>query len=268
MIASFGISNIAWPPEALEHALDEARALGFSAIEIAPFNVFGRWHDIAEDTLRLREKIEGRGMACHALQGIVFNVPGVELFASEASRGRLERHLGEVADLAGILGARACVYGAPKQRDPGDLTPEQARMIAVAFFRRIGPAFVERGAAITFEPNARSYGCRFGSTTAEAVDFVEAVGTKGVGLQIDTGTVFLEQEDPGVLGAAAALAPHAHVSEPGLEPIGATGVDHGPLAAAMKKADYTGSLSIEMRAVGDWRGAMRRAADLVRAAYL
>lgn len=268
MVPAFGISNIAWPREALDEALDLARDLGMQAVEIAPANVFGRWDDLVGEARGLRERLETRGLTCDALQGILFGVPGVELFASAASRDRLVRHLEGVARLAGALGARACVYGAPRQRDPGDLAPEAARDVAVRVLRGVAPAFASEGTALAVEANARRYGCRFVTTTAEAVDLVRAVDAPGVGLQIDTGTVFLEQEDPDVLLAAAPLAVHAHVSEPDLRPTGTAGVDHAPVADALRRSGYDGSLSIEMRAVDDWQDAMRAAAALVRTHYL
>ena len=268
MITSFGISNIAWPREALDEALDLSRALGLSSVEIAPFNVFGRWDDLVDAGHRLRDALGQRDLTCDALQGILFSVPGVELFASDASRGRLADHLAAVARLAGTLGAKACVYGAPKQRDPGDLAPDEARAVAVQFFRAIGPAFAAEGTSLAFEANAREYGCRFVTTTAEAVALVSEIATPGIGLQIDTGTLFLEQEDPAVLHQAAPLAVHAHVSEPGLQPTSTSGVDHAPIAAALRASGYAGSLSIEMRAGDDWQAAMRRAVGAVRESYL
>jgi sugar phosphate isomerase/epimerase len=268
MIQSFGISNIAWPPEALDQGLDLASALGFSFVEIAPFNVFGRWDKIYDEACRLRDLIECKGLVCNALQGIVYNVSGVELFVSDASRERLTQHLEKVAKISAILGAKTCVYGAPKQRDPGHLTFEEARAIAIRFFRSVGTLFAEQGATLAFEANARSYGCRFVTTTEEAAKLVRAIGTTGIGLQIDTGTIFVEHENPDVFLLAAPLASHAHVSEANLEPTGTTGVDHGSVGAALKNSGYAGSLSIEMRAVKDWRAAMRRATEIVRMNYL
>ena len=268
MMTSLGISNIAWPPSALDDALDLMPTLGLTAVEIAPFNVFRRWDGIEDDARDLRHAIERRGLVCNALQGIVFNAPGVELFGSDESRARLARHLQKIARLAAILGAKACVYGAPKQRDPGTLAPDQAHDIAVGFLRGVGPAFADGGVTLAFEANASRYGCRFITTTSEAVALVKMVGAEGIGLQIDTGTLFLENEDPGVLAAAAPLAAHAHVSEPDLQPTGSCGVDHAPVAAALKRSGYAGSLSIEMRSADDWRGAMRHAADVARSFYL
>jgi D-psicose/D-tagatose/L-ribulose 3-epimerase len=263
--APFGISNIAWPSDALEEALAMLPKIGCASVEIAPFNVFKRWDDIAEAAKRLRDLIERHGLTCSALQGILYGMPDVELFVSETSRARLERHLEGVAVLAGLLGAKACVFGAPKQRDPGDLPATEAWDIAVAALRRVGPAFAAQGSALAFEANARHYGCRFVTTTAEAARLVAAVDTPGIGLQIDTGTLLLESEPPDVLTIAAPLAVHAHVSEPDLRAPG--GADHAPIAAALRASGYAGSLSIEMKQVEDWRSAIPAAVRFVRAAY-
>jgi sugar phosphate isomerase/epimerase len=265
--AKLGVSNIAWPSAALGEALELLPNLGVSAIEIAPFNVFGRWERVLDDARRLRESIAAHGMVCTALQGILYGVPDVELFASDASRGRLARHLEGVASLAGVLGAAACVFGAPRQRDPGDLSEPTARRIAADFFRMIGPVFAEHGSAIGFEANATRYACRFITTTRAAIDFVAEVAAPGFGLQIDTGTIFLEHEPAEVLTDAIPFAEHAHISEPDLQPIGVNGLKHLPLAAALKSGGYGGSLSIEMRAEPDWRAAVTRAVAFAQATY-
>jgi len=261
----FGVTNLAWPATELDDALDLLRDLGCDAVEIAPFAVFQRWTDLADDARRLRTRIERRGLICSALQGILFNVPDASLFSSTQSRARLADHLTGVAELAGILGARACVLGAPRQRDPGDLPADEAWDIAIETLRRVGPAYAANGTALAFEANARRYACRFITTTREAIRLVAQVNAPGIGLQIDTGTVFLEHEHPSVLLDAIPLASHAHVSEEDLRPTG--GSDHAPIALALREGGYRGSLSVEMKAESDWRAAIRKAVAVTRAVY-
>lgn len=267
MFSSFGISNIAWPSDRLDDALDRAVAKGLDAIEIAPYWAFGQWDVPDADVDALAARIKARGLRCSALQGILYKADDATLFTSEASRAALAGHLAMIARLAGRLGAKACVFGAPRQRDPGALGASEARAIARSFFRGIGPVFAAEGATLAIEANARHYACRFLTTTAEAVDFVEEVAAAGIGLQIDTGTLFLENEDPAVLTRAARVAAHAHVSEPDLSPLGTGGVDHRPIAAAFAASGYAGSLSIEMKTAEDWRSAFDAAIALVREIY-
>jgi sugar phosphate isomerase/epimerase len=262
------VSNIAFPASELDRAIALFKELGVDAIEVAPYHAFGRWDVSPAEIAAFRDNLARQNLRCPALQGVLYNAGAAHLFASEEAREAMYRHLVMVARLAGALGAAACVFGAPKLRDPAGLSSDEARRIAVDFFKRIGPVFASEGSKLTLEPNARRYGCQFIVTTAEAIDLLEEIDTAGVGLQIDTGTFFLEGEDPAILMRAARHAAHAHVSEPDLAPLGSTEVDHRPLADALRRSGYCRSLSIEMRATADWRDAIRRAVSLVRDTYL
>jgi sugar phosphate isomerase/epimerase len=264
--ASLGVSSIAWPSSDTPEALSILKQSGCDSVEIAPFNLFHRWDGILDEARTLRDVIAGHGLTCCAIQGILFGVDHVHLFSSEPDRSNLERHLAKVARLAGVLGAKACVLGAPRIRDPGDLTISEAWTIAVNSLRRVAPTFAENQSVLAFEANARHYGCRFINTTFEALMLVREVDTMGVGLQIDTGTLFLENEQPSVLETASTWAVHAHVSEKGLLPPGSS--CHQLMATSLKKGGYRGSLSIEMRQVDKWRDALRATTKFVIDTYL
>jgi sugar phosphate isomerase/epimerase len=201
------------------------------------------------------------------LQGIVFGADDVSLFGSAGQQARFEQHLDRVAALAGLLGARACVFGAPRQRDPGELGADEAWRRALGGLRRIAPAFAAVGSALAFEAVPAAYGNRFITTTADAVRLVGEAATPGIKLQIDTGTLFAAAEDPAVLVAAGPLAVHMHASEPELAPVGRSGRDHLPVAAALVDSGYEGSISIEMRPVADWATAITDAVAFVRDLY-
>jgi sugar phosphate isomerase/epimerase len=267
MMGPLAVSNLAWPPGALDEALALLARSGCGGVEIAPFAVFGRWDGIADHARRLRERLDAHGLECVALQGILYGADDVSLFGTHGQQSRLETHLDHVAGLAAILGARACVFGAPAQRDPGPIGAEEAWDRALGGLRRIAPAFEAAGAALAFEPNAAHYGCRFITTTAEAARFVEAADTPGLRLQIDTGTLFLEHEDPAVLLDIGTIAAHLHVSEPDLQVVGDHGLDHLPIASVIMQSDYAGPISVEMKATPDWQAAIRRSLAFVQDVY-
>jgi sugar phosphate isomerase/epimerase len=268
MYQGLSVSNIAWPSDAFDRAIELATGLQLDGIELAPHQLFRTW-DVADDDVRqVRRRLEGAGLSCPALQGILYDVPEATLFGGPDSRKVLARHLARIAHMAGLLGAKACVFGAPKQRDPGELSGAEAHAIALDFFRTIAPVFAENDTALAIEANSRAYECRFLTTTAEAVAFVAAADRPGLAVQIDMGTIFLEGEDPNVLSDAAPLAAHAHVSEPQLREIGSSETDHGPTAAALRASGYAGYLSIEMRASEHWEAALTRAVGHVRKVYL
>ncbi|WP_164935358.1 sugar phosphate isomerase/epimerase family protein [Bradyrhizobium guangzhouense] len=261
------ISNIAFPPGEFDAGLDVLAELDVRAVELAPYNIFGRWDVAGREIDLLRERLDARGIRCRAMQGIVYKAGAAHLFASTAQRKLLSEHLGRVAQMAGRLGAAACVFGAPQLRDPGEIGPQQAHAVAVAFLRELGPVFASEGTVLSFEPNARRYSCRFVTTTSEAVDLVRSAEAPGIAVQIDTGTAFLEEESPAAVASAIPYAVHAHISEPDLLPVGSVNSDHRPYSEALRKGGYKGALSIEMKQVDDWKDALRRAVAFARETY-
>jgi sugar phosphate isomerase/epimerase len=267
MIRGAAISNIAWPSLAETEALVLARQAGFTGIEIAPAKSVAGWPDRPRDVLDLRRRIEAEGLSVAALQAILFGMTGVELFGPEATRQRLFDHFVMLARVAGQLGASACVYGAPRMRDPGQLEAAPALDRAVGFFKSVAPVFAAEGTCLAFEANAEIYGCRFITHTREAIELVRRVDHPGVRLQIDTGTVLINGEDDGVIAESVPWAAHFHVSERDLAPPGTTGTRHESLAHALASTSYSGWVSIEMREVEDWRKALADSARFLETVY-
>jgi hypothetical protein len=136
--------------------------------------------------------------------------------------------------------AGACVaYSVPPARDPGDLSDAEAIEQAAAFFAAIAPNFAAEGASLAFEANPAAYGCRFVTRTAEAIALVARVAAPGFGLQIDTGTMMVNAEDPMLLAEAVPLAVHCHASAPQLGPVAPHAAAHANLAAGLRKAGIT-----------------------------
>lgn len=264
----FAISNLTWPLEADGEAMQAARGLGYAGIEIAPVKQFGPLAVASDADIRAyRARLEGEGLCCPALQGLLFGVRGASLFGPTAERTALAAALTRVAEVAALLGAGSCVFGSPALRDPGNLPEEAALDQATRFFQAVGRIFADHGTTLCIEANAPFYGCRFIQRTDEAADLVARIDSPGIRLQLDTGTLFLMREDPAVLRRVLPWIGHAHVSEPGLAVLGAGGCDHGPLGAVFRGLGYAGWVSAEMKRCADWRDAMARALDLMRREY-
>jgi D-psicose/D-tagatose/L-ribulose 3-epimerase len=262
------VSNLAWPDDAPDDVLEVVAALGFDGVEIAPAKAFGAWDAATPERLRrYREEAQSCGLEIPALQGIMFGTAGCALFVDDDARARLRAHLERIAAIAETLGARSCVYGAPLTRDPGTLSPEDAWRIAVEFFGSIGPLFHARGCTIAIEANPARYKCRFVTTTAEAVALVRQIDHPGIRVHIDTGTIFINGESPDVIDAAVPLAAHCHASEQDFAALGATGADHRPLAAALRRSGYSKWISAEIRHGDDWRRGLAQTAEHMARVY-
>jgi sugar phosphate isomerase/epimerase len=263
------VSNIAWPSDADETALDVAAESGFTGVELAPAKTFGPWETIDLALIRRRAAaLAVRGMPVVALQGILFGMAGAKLFGDEMERAELARHLALVARIAGACGGVPCVFGAPAVRDPGDLPPDAAFEHAAGFFRAIAPRFADEGATLAFEANPAAYGCRFITHTSEAIALVQAVDRPGFTLQLDVGTMLMNDEPPALAGHAAPLAAHCHASAPHLAPVAGLAASHAPIAAALRASGYAGWVSVEMRATPGWKSALQQAGRAMREIWL
>jgi D-psicose/D-tagatose/L-ribulose 3-epimerase len=262
------ISNLAWSNDDDSEALALAATTGFTGIELMPAKAFGSW-SVPEHTIdAYRRKVADAGLEIAALQGITFGIEGIHLFSSPEHRRRLADQMKRVADIAALLGAGACVFGAPGLRDPGKMSEKEALDIAASTFSDIALIFDACGTVLCFEPIPKSYGCRFVNTTTEACDLVRLVDHSAFRTQIDTGTIFANREPLASLVAAMPLAGHLHVSEPNLVPLGTLESDHGSVATVLADQKWNGWRSVEMKPSEDWRGSIGRAGKMMKAIYM
>jgi sugar phosphate isomerase/epimerase len=262
-------SNIAWDVSEDDAAAAALRDAGFAGVEIAPSK---RWESPLEASPRevaaYREEWRRRGFQVVALQSLLFGRPDLKLFGSASDRKTLREFMISMVELAAGLEARSLVFGSPRNRKLGGKSLSEGTEIAAEFFREVGTFAAARGCTICIEPNPVEYDCDFLTTTDQAVAFCELVGSKGVGVNGDAGTLAMSHEDPKTsLSHAADLLRHFHASEPNLVEVGSSAV-HREAATVLRQIGYGGWVSIEMRAAKDDAiAAVARAASSVRGIY-
>lgn len=256
------VSNIAWNAPLEAAVADHLRSLGVTGVEIAPSKVHPQPLEATDaDLARYRDFWESRGISIVAMQALLFGRNDLHLFRDEASRRSMRDYLAGICRFAGKVGAKALVFGSPKNRLKGELSPAAAREIAVPFFREIGQIAEREGTWLCIEHNPPEYGADFVTTSAEALDLVTAVNQPGFGLHLDTGGLTLAYESTETLSRAGSWWRHFHISEPNLAPIGdpaasdAVEIDarHARYGAALKQSGYTGWISLEMKTLPDDR---------------
>jgi sugar phosphate isomerase/epimerase len=100
---------------------------------------------------------------------------------------------------------------------------------------------------ICLEPNPARYQCNFMTDTAATARIVEQVAHAAIRLQLDTGAMVINQEDPlATVTRHAHLVGHIHASEPDLIPLGDAETDHAQIARALSGALPRHIVSIEM----------------------
>ena len=249
------ISNIAWEEPDDESVSSLLREMGVGLVDIAPGKYFPNPEACDSNAIsRVRDWWTRRGITLSGMQALLFGTTGLNLFGDD---GRMLHHLKAVCKLAGALGIRPITFGSPRNRDRGDLTTAQAVKEAVDFFRRVGDHALTFGVELCLEPNPPSYGCNFMTTTAETAEVVALADHPAVRLQLDTGAMTMNQEDPRqTVKHYHPLIGHVHASEPNLVPLGAGEVDHDVVAEALTRYLPEVVVTIEMRAIDrrptDW----------------
>lgn len=246
------VSNIAWEPSEDDSIADTLRRAGVGGVEIAPT----KWRErpleaSSADIAAYRRAWADRGLPIVSIQSLLFGRPDLQLFGDERSRVAMLDYLCRIIELSAALGARTLVFGSPKNRVRGSLPMTNAFDIARDFFRSVGAHAREHGVIVCVEANPPAYGCDFITTTTGAVDLCRAVDDAGIRINADLGGMTMSNENVSEsLHAAAPFLGHFHASEPNLGPLGAA-ADHAAAAAALEDIQYTGWVSIEMRAAGN-----------------
>jgi D-psicose/D-tagatose/L-ribulose 3-epimerase len=243
------ISNIAWDPED-----DDAvgRLLGDShvdAIDIAPGKYFPDIENASDaDIARVRRYWNERGIEVTGMQALLFGTQGLNMFGDTAAQAAMLSRLNAVCRIASGLGAKRLVFGSPKNRDRGSLSDDQVMTMACGFFRRLGESAARHGVWICLEPNPARYGANFMLDTEETARIVRETDHRAIKLQLDTGAMTVNCEDPAhVLRSHANLIGHVHASEPDLAVLGDGGTDHRAVGRLLRTTLPDHIVSIEMR---------------------
>jgi sugar phosphate isomerase/epimerase len=265
------ISNIAWPAGADAEVLPLLQEHQVGGVELALTKVWPQpLAAPAEEVAAYRTWWEARGIRIVALQALLFGRPELHLFGSPSSRQAMQDYLVGIIQQAARLGAHALVLGSPGNRKRGDLGNNEALAIAVDFFRPLGEAAERCGMALCIEPNPTAYGCDWVTSIAEGIELVDAVGSSGLRLHLDTAGMHLAGDGPEAVKSAGSRVHHFHVSAPFLEGVPGGGVPHGDYVAALLDCGYTGWVSIEMaepKLRPSWQDGVRSALGQVRHLY-
>jgi D-psicose/D-tagatose/L-ribulose 3-epimerase len=262
-------SHIAWLPELEFDSLKVLKSHGLNELEVAPLRAFGNPLTAGEHEVRDRAAwYREQGFRVGSFQALLFGSEGLELFGSDDSRRRMKEFLIAVGRVAGWAGAGPMVFGSPKNRMRGDLSHAQATQQASEFFREVGDACAAAGSCLVIEANPEAYGADFCTRLDQAAALVMATGSPGFGLHVDAGGMALSGEEFELtLREASGLIRHVHASQPNLVSFADPHPVHDCIAKVLHEVNYSGMISIEMRAQDDGMESVKQALDAVRSIY-
>jgi sugar phosphate isomerase/epimerase len=132
-------------------------------------------------------------------------------------RKSMLKHLESICRIGSGLGAKHLVFGSPKNRDRNGLSESEVLEISIPFFKELGKIALEHNVEICVEPNPSIYGSNFITTSNDAALFIEKVNHPNIKMQLDTGTVIINNENiENILIEHSHLIGHIHISEPNL----------------------------------------------------
>jgi sugar phosphate isomerase/epimerase len=268
------VSNIAWRDEEEPAVAELMRERGVSGVEIAPGKIApGRAPlELSDDDVRrYRDGWNERGVEVVAMQALLFGQPDLAVFGDAGARAELVAYLRRIVAIGGLVGARALVFGSPKNRRVDGLAADEVKERSRAVFRELGAVAVDHGTCLCIEPNPPEYGCDWVTSAAQAQAVVLDVDHPGFGLHLDAAALTMAGEDGDAVRCARGLVRHFHASEPQLAPVASGGaVAHADFAQALAEIGYPRWVSIEMRQAapqGSNLPAVAAALDFAAATY-
>jgi len=244
------ISNIAWDISEDEAVAELLNRYDIDAIDIAPGKYFPDPVNASHDDIkRVRRWWAEHGIEITGMQALLFGASELNVFGSAHTQEAMLERLAGVSHIAAGLGATRLVFGSPKNRDRSGLTDEEAADIAVPFFERLGDIAASYGVLFCLESNPPRYGANFMTTSAETARVVERVAHRAIRMQLDTGAIAINGEEPArIVARYADLIGHIHASEPDLLPLGDGTSAHDEVYAALAQHLPDHLVCIEMLA--------------------
>lgn len=248
MARKLAVSNIAWEQNLLKEHLELLRKIGCDGVEIAPSCIWKEPTDLLpyelEDFKRL---ITDRGLTIPAFHALLFTRPELTLFNSRKEREDMLAYLKKLIHLAGKLSVPALVYGSPASRKRDKKDYSECYNIAVEAFSVLAKEAENHNTVFCIEPLGPKES-DFVNNAEEGFSLVRDVARPGFGLHLDAKAMVDAKEDfEAVFKNYGGILKHFHCGDPGLAPPGHTGLDHGPIGAALANSQYKGFVSIEMR---------------------
>lgn len=242
------VSNIAWTAAQDEAAYEMLREEGVQHLEIAPTRFWPDLTQVTETEARAcADRLAAEGLTICAFQALLFGKPELQLFGEDRGRALIDYMKG-VCGIASWMGAKALVFGSPKNRLRGALPMEEAWERALDAFFELGEFATEHGTVICLEPNPPAYGADFLTDVEEAARLVEACNSDGIALNFDMGAIILQEANAKrMVRKFLPISGHFHVSEPMLEPFQEERIQHHDASAVLRGADYQGVISVEMK---------------------
>ncbi len=243
---NLSISNIAWDTSFEREVLVILKENNINIIDFAPTKFFSNISSVSDKEINdVKNLWKRKGFIFGGMQSLLFGTQGLNLFNKESQNNMLA-YLKKICHIGAITNASRLVFGSPKNRDRSKLNDEQTENISLDFFYKLGEIAKYENVIICIEPNPKSYGTNFITTTEEAALFVKKLNHPNIKIQLDLGTIYTNKEPEEVLEKFIQFVGHVHLSEPNLIPL--TNIDfiHKKYGNKLKEVNSKGLIPTDI----------------------
>lgn len=232
------------------HQCTFAAAVGYDALEIAPFTLADEPHRLsAAQRSEVRNALTTAGLEMLSLHWLLLAPKGLSITSADATvRNRTVDVMRRLVELCADLGGQVLVHGSPAQRklEPG--AEEDGRLRAAECLAAAAESAAAAGVTYCIEPLAPRE-TNFVNTVAEAVAIVEHIGNDALKTMIDCSAAGAAESEP-VSAVIRKWVPsgmirHVQVNDPNRRGPGEGELEFVSILAALRDSGYSGDIAVE-----------------------
>ncbi len=251
----FALCNEVLQPQPFEQQCATAAALGYDALEVAPFTLADNPMQISDaQALQFRRTAEDAGLRISGLHWLLVAPTGLSIVSDQQPvRDRTVGVMRRLVELCALMGGKYLVHGSPKQRSvPPGSSREHALERATGCFAQVAVKAHASNVVYCIEPLS-SRETDLINTVAEAVRIVDHVNSPGLKTMIDCSAAGqVEQEAIEVLMARwmpSGHIAHVQVNDPNRRGPGQGDMDFAPIVQTVLRleasGEYRGVVAVE-----------------------
>ncbi len=245
----FAICNETYGDREFERVCEHVAQTGYDALEIAPFTLAKDPRDLTEERAReLGEVARGFGLEVAGLHWLLVAPPGHHLTTPDRSvRQKTASFVQHLARLCAAMEGSVLVWGSPGQRTTADGQPyEEAVAHAAEVLHSVAETCEELGVVLALEPLSPKE-TNFLTTAAETIELIRRIDHPRCRLHLDVKAMSSEVIPvTEIIESSREWLVHFHANDPNLRGPGTGEVDFAPIAAALRRIEYTGIVSVEV----------------------
>lgn len=246
----FAICNETYQDWTFQQTCEHIATTGYQGVEIAPFTLHDSPEELTEAQARETGRIAARaGLEVVGFHWLLVKPEGLNLTTeNEAVRKRTVAFAQHLSRRCAEMGGKIMVWGSPKQRMvPCGGKYEDAFGRAVDAIRAVSEVAGSVGVTLALEPLAPNE-TNFLTTAAETQRMIDAVGHPACRLHLDVKAMAGGESQPldQVIRDHARSLAHFHANDSNRRGPGTGSIDFHPIARALRDANYTGYVSVEV----------------------